>query len=93
MECPVVRLSAALRRFVGSLENLVVLKEASMSTRLAGAGRRFFRLAAWCGLCSPVLLQGCPTLTGLDPDLVLRALVTLGSESAVFALENLVRTF
>ena len=51
---------------------------------------RFRRVSVWCCLVGGCLLQGCAIIPGIDPDLFLRATLSVASDTAVFLLENLV---
>lgn len=53
---------------------------------------RLHRLGLWATLAGGCLLQGCSLLdqSMLDPDLQLRAGLSLVSDLAIFLLENLV---
>ena len=51
-------------------------------------GKRIKRWLMWCGVGVSVLVQfqGC---VFQDPDIALRAGITLGTDTAIFLLENL----
>ena len=51
--------------------------------------RRRFRPLLWCCLAGGCLLQSCTVIPGLDPDLTLRAGLSVVSDAAVFLLQNL----
>lgn len=54
--------------------------------------KAFRRTRLWACLAGGCLLQGCMTGTGqtlLDPDLTVRAGLSIASDFAVFLLENL----
>ena len=52
---------------------------------------RFQRLGLWTSLAGGCLLQGCSMINQnvIDPDLLLRAQLSLASDLAIFLLENL----
>jgi len=50
---------------------------------------RFRRLGLWCCLAGGCLFQGCAITQVVDPDLMLQAQLSLGSDLAIFLLENL----
>ncbi len=43
----------------------------------------------WCCLAGGCLLQGCAIVGGIDPDLFLRATLSVASDATIFLLENL----
>lgn len=50
---------------------------------------RFRRVSTWCCLAGGCLFQGCAIAGGIDPDLFLRATLSVASDATIFLLENL----